>query len=275
MYGCTGGYGWNGSACATPPAYSSSMTYTPGQAFTWNGATVTVTATGLGTSSTKAIAGCDTNDIAVWQGGTNNVQIWAACNMGSTVAGVSTSSYGGFYQWGNNADVTSAVTSGTQVNTSTYGPGNYYNSSTFITGFVDWGSSQNDNLWGNTTNTSVARQGMCPVGYHVPSSGATDTSDTLTDFGVLFTIMNVSGTFGSCNQGNVYDRTVCTLKLPYSGYRDRSSGLFSVQGTRCYYWSSSPDGITASHNMNFWSGGTYDTNPSLRAYAFPVRCIRN
>ena len=157
MYSCTGGYGWNGSACATPPAYSSSTTYTPGQAFTWNGATVTVTATGLGTSSTKS-PGCDTNDIVIWQGGTNNVQIWAACDMGSTVAGTTSASYGGLYQWGNNANIISASTSSTQVNASSNGPGNYYNSATFIIVGGDWSSSQNDNLWGNTANTNAARQ---------------------------------------------------------------------------------------------------------------------
>ena len=64
---------------------------------------------------------------------------------------------GSYYQWGNNADVTSASTSGTQVNASGYGPGNYYNSAIFITS-ADWSSVQNDNLWGNTANTSIARQ---------------------------------------------------------------------------------------------------------------------
>ena len=43
MFNCTGGYGWNGSSCATPPAYNSSLTYTSGQAFTWSGATISVT----------------------------------------------------------------------------------------------------------------------------------------------------------------------------------------------------------------------------------------
>ena len=45
--------------------YSPAITYSTGQTFTWSGATVTVTAPGVGTSSTKA-TGCDTNDIVVW-----------------------------------------------------------------------------------------------------------------------------------------------------------------------------------------------------------------
>ena len=134
MYGCASGYGWNGTSCITASPYSSSTTYTPGQAFTYNGATISVTATGLGTSSTKT-TGCDTNDIVVWQGGTNNVQIWAACNAGATTAftsqsypsgttptGAQEAWMGGLYQWGNNTDVTAASTSSTQVSTSGYGP---------------------------------------------------------------------------------------------------------------------------------------------------------
>ena len=78
--------------------------------------------------------------------------------MGSTVAGTGASSYGGYYQWGNNANVGAAGTSATQPNASGYGPGNYYNSPTFILAGGDWSSVQNDNLWGDTTNTSVARQ---------------------------------------------------------------------------------------------------------------------
>ena len=162
MFNCANGYYWNGSNCIAPSAYSSSTTYTSGQAFTWNGATVTVTATGLGTSSTKS-TGCDTNDIVIWQGGTNNVQIWAACNVGSTVAGLTSTSYGNYYQWGN---------------------------------------------------------GSCPSGYHIPTGGSNTTS---TEWGTCYVIMNSSSVFGSCNQTNIYDRSVCTLKLPLSGQVNLSS----------------------------------------------------
>ena len=56
---------------STPPAtpiiqyYSSLTTYTTGQQFMWNGATITVTDNGVGSASTTT-AGCDTPDVAVW-----------------------------------------------------------------------------------------------------------------------------------------------------------------------------------------------------------------
>ena len=128
-YNCAGGYAWNGTGCALiytdGQPYISSLAYSAGQNFTWNGATVTVTGPGMGTSSTTT-PGCDTPDIAVWQDGTNNIQIWAACNMGATAAwtggslsitdcaGGSTdcdaslrSTLGDYYQWGRNDVVTS------------------------------------------------------------------------------------------------------------------------------------------------------------------------
>jgi hypothetical protein len=58
---------------------------------------------------------------------------------------------GYFYQWWNNywfAHSGTITTSSTKVDASSYWPGNYYNSSTFITWSADWSSVQNDNLWG-------------------------------------------------------------------------------------------------------------------------------
>ena len=71
-------------AVVLAPAYSSSTTYTIGQTFSYNGATITVTAPGIGVANTKANPASDTNDIAVWQSGTNNIQVWAATNVGAT-----------------------------------------------------------------------------------------------------------------------------------------------------------------------------------------------
>ena len=282
QYNCAGGYAWNGTnSCVVAPAYSSLTTYTVGQIFSYNGATVTVSATGMGTSSTT-ITGCNTPDTVVWQGGTNNIQIWATCNMGATTA-YTNQTYpsntaptagqeawmGAYYQWGNNADNTTTTTSGTQVNASGYGPGNYYNSATLIT-TGDWSSVQNDNLWGNTTNTSVARQGPCPTGYHVPSGG---TSDTTTEFGTMYTVINSATPFGSCAQANIYDRTECVLKLPLTG--DRLGASYNYQGTRGWYWSSSPSGTNASDAYFGISTGGITDITGRGNYALNVRCLRN
>jgi len=74
---------------------------------------------------------------------------------------------GGFYQWGNNAEISYVSTASGQV-VCTNSP-NSFSGATFRTPNTDWCTSQTDDLWGNTTNTSLARQGPCPIGYHVPT----------------------------------------------------------------------------------------------------------
>ena len=125
--------------------YSSSTAYSSGQVFAWSGATITVTGTGIGTSSTT-ISGCNTPDIAVWSG--SNVQIWAACNMGATSAYTGITiincsnagsdcdssiryTIGSYYQWGRNDDVTAGTFISSGYN------GSLTNCSTSNTNFYD------------------------------------------------------------------------------------------------------------------------------------------
>ena len=285
---CSAGYYLSGSACVAIVAYSSSTTYSTGQVFTWSGATVTVTGTGVGISSTTVI-GCNAPDTVVWQGGTNNIQIWATCNAGATTAFLTgTMIYpsntapttgqeawmGAYYQWGNNGDLTTASTSSTQVNASGNAASTYSSTTAFITTSslpYDWTSSQNSNLWGNTTNTSVARQGPCISGYHVPSAGTTDTT---TDFGMLYTILNATSVFGSCNQSFVFDRLACTLKMPYSGDRHYMTANYQSQGGITNYWSSSPSG-TYAYDITFSGGSSSVADVTQRGTGEPVRCLRN
>ncbi|MDP2103780.1 MAG: InlB B-repeat-containing protein, partial [Candidatus Gracilibacteria bacterium] len=224
----------------TLAAYSSAITYVAGDAFTYtlpSGSTVTVNVTGPGYGTvigTKTLhtPACDTDDITIWQNGTNNVQVWAACNVGASVAvpyaqsnTVITTPYhtptptektriGNFYQWGNRADITSAGTSASQVACTNIA--NVYNTAIFITvtGFLDWCSTGGtDNRWGNTDNTSIARQGPCPTGYHIPSAG---TTDTMTEWGKAYTIANGMSTLGTCSQTTgtqPYDRLRCAIMI--------------------------------------------------------------
>lgn len=97
--------------------------------------------------------------------------LWATKYYGQTWA-TDTEVFGNIYQWGNNywfPNSWATNISSTQVDASWYGPWNYYSSDTFITGNWDWSSVANNNLWGDTTNTDIARQWPCPSGWHVPS----------------------------------------------------------------------------------------------------------
>jgi hypothetical protein len=121
------------STAPTAPAYSATTTYAANQTFSYNGATITVTSPGIGVASTKADSACDTYDIALWQPGTGNIQVWAACNVGATTSvGYDTvplqspnptasstlppnrvaNVQGNYYQWGRNDNVTSGANGG-------------------------------------------------------------------------------------------------------------------------------------------------------------------
>lgn len=65
-----------------------------------------------------------------------------------------------------------------QVDTTWYWPGHYYSSNIYRGGelpnssnpFDDWSNPVNPDLWGDVTDTLIARRGPCPEWFHVPES---------------------------------------------------------------------------------------------------------
>ncbi len=191
-------------------------------------------------------------------------------NLWASIAGTGNTSYGYHFQRGNNygfpiSPSTIALNSTTPApNTTSYGPSNPYNSSTWIWFFLDrndWASQQNDNLRGNTTNTFIARKGPCPNGYHVPTWAERDW---------------LIAARRDIYPGNDMNWTLLmnTLKLPMAGGRTyyEENSLFG-QRTDGFYWSSSPNGW-GSYGLLFSDSGissdSYD-----RAYSASVRCFKN
>ena len=271
----------------TAGAYSSATTYTAGQQFTYNGATITVTATGRGTSSSQ-YSGCNTADLAIWTNGATAPYIWSMCNAGATTAYASQAltncggwasdcdsglraSIGSYYQWGKNRDVTSLSASA--------GPIASDSLANFITNGTspyDWITTQNDNLWWGGSTTSSAgtwssstapnqalMQWPCPTNYHVP-----------TQLEWCSTISAINGSL-TCTSAWQNDTSVVTaLKLPLSGYRHLSTAGYYNQGTHGYYWSSSPS-TTNGYFVLILSTQVYPLNTNLRANGFSVRCLKN
>lgn len=200
-----------GTAYPDPSVYSSGTVYSPtgNSSFIWSGTTVHATGGGIGFASSRADPLCDTNDISVWQPGTNNVQIWAACNVGATVASAGTTTqscttagcsvdtftgayaaslanFGSYFQWGNNTPITylpntagtgSRSTTCSGTNDSTYSGATNFILTDNTPPAYDWCANQNNNLWGNGTNTATARIGPCPTGYHVPTQSGSPVTN--------------------------------------------------------------------------------------------------
>ncbi|MDD2908085.1 MAG: prepilin-type N-terminal cleavage/methylation domain-containing protein [Candidatus Gracilibacteria bacterium] len=203
------------------------------------------------------------NDIIVCNGTTGSGYTISACNVGATVVGTGASSYGNYFQWGRNKsfaydDITQQPSQILNTN---------YDKNNDGYGFVwsgslsrnDWIVNQDDNLWGNTTDTPfgtniLARQGPCASGYHVPKD--TEWSGVKT-----------AGGWGT-NGPSMRDK----LKLPFAGFRDRSTGF--LFGGRGRYWSSSTS-TTYAYYLELYSTNIFPSFPYDRAYGFSVRCFKN
>ncbi|MDD2907949.1 MAG: prepilin-type N-terminal cleavage/methylation domain-containing protein [Candidatus Gracilibacteria bacterium] len=220
-------------------------------------------------TATSTYGLCNSPDIIVCSGNGAGV-ILAACNVGTNISGTGSSSYGNYFQWGNNGGTPygNLSVSSTRVNTSLYGPSNYYNNTTIIGGTslpnpYDWSNPKNDNLWGDTdyiNGGSIDKsllQGPCEVGYHVP---------TFTDWQNIVTNGNFT------NGNNIQD----LLKLPFAGDRYWMDGTMKNQGTDAYYWSSSPAGFN-SYYLSFTSSSNfiYYSFNMKRAFDMSVRCFKN
>lgn len=113
--------------------------------------------------------------------------------------------------------------SSTAVNASTYWPWNYYSSSTWIT-LGSWDSSNNDNLWGNTTGTVEARQWPCSSWFHIR------TLSEFNSFNSLITSLWLESRWATY---------AAFFKIPHSWYRNTDWTVKS-HGTDTRLWTTSP-----------------------------------
>ncbi|QFR38956.1 hypothetical protein A9Q91_01845 [Candidatus Gracilibacteria bacterium 28_42_T64] len=204
-------------------------------------------------SSTSSYGSCNTPDIIVCSGPGSSYTI-AACNAGTQIGGTGATSYGELYQWGNNAALKLAGESSTQIGATT--SDSTYSNTTFIKLSDDWTSIQNDNLWGNTTNTNVARQGPCENGYHVP---------TQLEWENIYTV----GGWGTDG-----DAMSNALKLPMSGIREATTGNIFGEGFLSVYWASSINGVSGA-SAGFTSTAINPSGLTARAFGSSVRCFKN
>jgi len=168
-----------------------------------------------------------------------------------------------FQRWNNYGfPFTGAVTtSSTQVNAQNYWPWNYYSSSTFIIGSIDWSSVQNDNLRWWVTWTNEAMQWPCNTGYHVPSKD---------ENGALVTAMTTLGIDTSnWNCMKIY------LKMPFAGYRDSYAAGVYHQGTYGHYWSAYAYSTNNANSLRFNSSTLYPQSWTDRAHGFSLRPFAN
>jgi len=231
-------------------------------------------------STIASYPGCDAPDIIL-----DNWQIWAACNVGATVAftGVNltatcpswctTDPYPSwhnttwdYYQWGRNKSVTSVTTiwwpriddTNLFIANSTSSPYNWYNS-------IDnslWWWSVNDTITTDWQPNEILRKWPCASWYHVPS---------IREWWTTILYLEPTSTYTTWWTPN--STLVSKLKLPFSGNR-YIDWKYYYQGLNSYYHSSSPSwNNIADILINNWQIQT--NHYSYRVYWSVVRCIKD
>ena len=205
-------------------------------------------------------------------------QTWMDRNLGARRVADAESdvfSYGNHYQWGRPADgheitvwngTSKTAGRGLAETTGTLAADANPSHSNFIvnnTGTKDWLATQADpDRW------ATANQGPCPANYHVPTKAEWDTADAA-GFG------SQAGTNGTTTTGwdNNTETYASALKLPSSGFRDRTDGTLSNQGTYGGYWSSAV--LVTNAGLIRFNSTVANTVSFERAYGFTVRCIKD
>jgi uncharacterized protein (TIGR02145 family) len=130
------------------------------------------------------------------------------------------------------------------------------------------GSSSDVGCSGTVTGTSGtapgACQGICPVGWHIPTGYADGEFRALHNMSV------------GCNKANADCWDADSSWEGVIGGHCEHNGSLSFQGVYAYYWSSTPYDSEIAYNLHFSADliidGTYFCG---RFYGFSVRCVRN
>ena len=205
----------------------------------------------------------------VWD---NNILTISDKNLWATTAynswdTLSQSNCGYYYQRWNNYGFPwtgSVTTSLSQTNAGNYWPNNYYSSSTFRCNNPR-DSSNNANLWWDTTNTNEARRWPCTTWWHIPSgTELTNLNNLLIELGIEKTVSNFQN----------------YLKIPLSWTRLRlNTSIWNAwdaanQGVTWQYWSSTPYNWNLSFSITWETSYTIGTQ-STKAAWFSIRPFKN
>ena len=221
----------------------------------------------------------------------NNAGVMMDRNLGATSATPGdVGSLGLLYQWGRKDPFlgSSSISSNTKAkstlswpsavsSTSSNGTVAYAvkNPTTFITynsSNADWyytGSSSTDNTRWQSTKTIYD---PCPPGWKVPAGGSSGVWSKAVGSSSYFSYlwdstnkgMNFSGKFGSAS----------TIWYPAAGCLNGGGGSLDDVGGYGYWWSCTPNGLSAYYLRLDINGNVYPSDVSSRAYGQSVRCLQ-
>lgn len=183
-------------------------------------------------------------------------KIWLDRNLGASRVCVSpddTECYGDYYQWGREADGhQDSHSSITLVLADTLHAGH----GDFIAESDDWTTADADGAERSAFWSLSDRSSICPQGFRVPTKE--ELKAETVDVGVSDDV----------------DAFNSFLKLPSAGYRHYSDGSLRQIGIYGHYWSATQSGIVAESSYLGFGPGIAGMFNDERAFAYPVRCIK-
>lgn len=186
-------------------------------------------------------------------------RVWMDRNLGAERVAISSTddlAFGDLYQWGRGPDGHQCRNSGTRTTISALDqPGH----DDFIlvatsSGTDDWRNPQKNALWQGVSGIN----NPCPSGFRIP---------TQEEFRAERLTWTSNTSVGAINS---------VLKLPLSGYRERTDGVVSLIAQGSPYgmlWTSSISGENAVF-FAYFSGNAFE-NPFVRSRGYAIRCIKN
>ncbi len=157
-----------------------------------------------------------------------------------------------------------------------------------LNGGTDWDQDQVLYQWGTAMDGDTeGGQGLCPLGWHVPTDAEVTTLITYVNSIVDYRCDGVSGLIGkamasstnwdtsstNCNVGNNQSTNNTTgFNVKPSGYRNGLGSLSSV-GNYGDLWTSTPSSNNAGNLTLGSSNSSYSLNSNSQANGFSVRCL--
>lgn len=124
--------------------------------------------------------------------------------------------------------------------------------------------------------TSDGAQGLCPSGWHIASDSEWHTLENyLTDSGQTCNGSRVNSYDCSGAGTKLKSGGTSGFNLILSGQRAASDGSFGYRSSYGLPWSSTQCGTTCAYEHTFTGGATIERSQDGKAYAYPVRCLRN
>ncbi len=135
-----------------------------------------------------------------------------------------------------------------------------------------WLPTSYSNLTFSGYNSSGIRQGICPVGWHVPSDAEFSTLSSSLGSNAGDKIKDPCDWNTCCHSGTNCNLT--NLSMPMGGYHN--GGQSTNNYTTGFFWTTAQPSLDTAHNLSLYAGSSdFSQGGVVKTYGYSVRCIHD